>query len=342
MGKDNNQRKNVYFDVINSVKGGSGKTTFAFALAHTLSRAKVLTKVFVIDLDLRGSSWVINYKRFIGRDNGRPYNESGIKNPEYPFIDRLIAQYDYLETKEPWAYITTQKDEDSKKFYLCAADDQFSEQIGDIEVDIFEQTIYKLIMNGIKETDDEKEIHFILDMPPSYERHAERILKHLLISGSSILYNNKIFIETDPDANYNQYKVNLFMMAAASPDHIRQNYNYIVEWLKQRTYSDEMIHMLKDERLFIRPVISDVTDITIKNIEKELLASSNALIQMIREKISERADGDYWKGQIYDYKMIEHFPVDKISIPDEYYGITEPYTSEKLVEWESAVNSVRV
>ncbi len=341
MSEKSEKSRNVYFDVINSVKGGSGKTTFAFALAHTLSCAKKQTKVFVIDLDLRGSSWIINYKRYIGRENGGPFIAPDIKRPDYPFVDRLIAKYDYLRAAEPWGYIRTEKEGKESRFYLCAADDQFSEQIEDIEVDIFEQMIYKLILNGMEETNaEDEEIHFILDMPPSYERHAERILKHLLISESSILYKNKDFNKGE-EANHKQYYVNLFMMAAASQDHIKQNYNYITDWMKHRTFASAMIHMLEKKRLFIRPVINDVTEVTIANIEGELIKQGNTQMKGIREKISGRADRDDWKEQILDYRMVEHFPPDIIALSDGSFSTAEvPCTSGGLTGWEKAINRV--
>ena len=74
MGK----KKRIIFDVINSVKGGSGKSTFSLLLAAYFASKKD-TAAYIIDLDLRGTSGENNYKHCL--KGGGPKNGCSYKRP---------------------------------------------------------------------------------------------------------------------------------------------------------------------------------------------------------------------------------------------------------------------
>ena len=56
------EKTRFHFDVVNSVKGGSGKSFFALQLAafHAFKGRAA----YIIDLDLRGTSWEPNYENY--------------------------------------------------------------------------------------------------------------------------------------------------------------------------------------------------------------------------------------------------------------------------------------
>lgn len=308
MANEKTNKTKIVFDVINSVKGGSGKSTFALGLAYYLIWSETKTKVFIIDLDLRGSSWAIKYKNYITKDNEGLWDEKNYRN--YPFINRLVTRYDHFEGSNLWSHIDTKTEdkEDSRCFYLCPADDQYDERIDEIEIDMFEHMIYRLIKNGLKEEQEKyEEIHFILDMPPSYESHAERILKHLLTSINSNLYQNK-FLSGNNDS-FDAYIVRVFMMAAISQDHIVQNNHYIDQWIAQRSYSSAIISLLEQKRLVIQPILNDVTNITTENEEIVDTAKKGGTdgIEKIREELSKSSDPNIIRNSIKDYGDIQHF-----------------------------------
>ena len=70
-------------------------------------------------------------------------------------------------------------------FSLCVGKPTVDEDIDDLKTDLFENAVFHVIdqiyTRHCQSSDEIEEIHIILDMPPSYERHAERILRRLLL-----------------------------------------------------------------------------------------------------------------------------------------------------------------
>lgn len=315
-----NKVKRVFFDIVNSVKGGSGKSTISLLLAAYCSSDEYFkdsgseeTKrrkaaAYIIDLDLKGTSWEKNYGHFITTKyydpkdtitlynyylNSIPINGStlssrnSIRYHQYPFFNTIMKDYKSFRSKSFWSEIPFRVNTDSTKdadykIRICPASSTSGENIDKIEVDIFENTLQQLILDILYShlmkpdleisTEDESsadDIHIILDMPPSYERHAETVIKHLLTNSNSELYqkaeNNEGPFEKKSSNNYFEpYVINLFMPCAVSNAHIEQNGIYLLEWFQNAHYSDRVHNMLTEERLRVRYIINDISDYSSK------------------------------------------------------------------------------
>lgn len=260
------KKTKIFFDVVNSVKGGSGKSTFSLLLAgfHALKQNR---RTYIIDLDLRGTSWEKNYGYYIktnllGPDGNQlilSSVEDSSKIEEVAFIDKLMWNFEAFKNREFWMNIEMKKNNPGRELkaelQLAIGRTDFGNQIGQLEVDLFENAIYHIICNELA-TDHEgiEEIHFIFDMPPSYEQHAERVLKHLLTSENSFLW------KSDPFEGYERYTINLYMVSAISPAHIEQNVVYLEHWLRDISFSSRVVDLISNERLLIRYVGNDVSN----------------------------------------------------------------------------------
>lgn len=283
--------KRVIFDVVSSVKGGSGKSTYSLLLAlHYNSTPGSIA--YILDLDLRGTSWEKNYGHYIKT----PFFDSDDKNSledyykasfedlsvltpqqeglrkditskriryrNYPFINSLMWDFKAFRSKSFWSEIDFGIDSRIGTVRLCLSKTDNGNDVDQIEVDIFEHTIFQIILHILDHHRSQKnigEIHIILDMPPSYEKHAEAILKHLLVSEDSKLFQlakdrkNQFYDKsTDATAYYLPYEIRLFMLCTINPAHLEQNGVYFFHWLKERKYSDALKDLIKDTTVQIK------------------------------------------------------------------------------------------
>ena len=280
---DTAKKKEVYFDIANSVKGGSGKSTFSLLLAAACNR-KEHADAYILDLDLRGTSWEKNYDSYlstgaiIDQDGNRPTlrSLSNGARPEdiqdyekYPFINSLMWNTNRLRVEDCWSEIFFD-DEDVKvegssnsRIRVFPAKAKNGKDIDKLEVDIFEHAIEQIILTIMEQTagdNNVNELHFILDMPPSYEKHAERIIKHLLTSQDSDFYRlcekrEGVF------KVFNDYNVNLFMVCSLSPAHVIQNSLYVKSLLDHPNYSNALQKLVYDKRFSINFILNDISNL---------------------------------------------------------------------------------
>lgn len=333
--------KRVFFDIVNSVKGGSGKSTISLLLAAYCSSDEYFkdssneeTKrrkaaAYIIDLDLKGTSWEKNYGHFITtkyydpKDNITLYNyylnsipingstissRNSIRYHQYPFFSTIMKDYKSFRSKSFWSEIsfrvkTDPPTDDDYKIKICPASSTSGESINQIEVDIFENTLQQLILDILDShlmnldlgigTEDEisaDDIHIILDMPPSYEQHAEAVIKHLLTNSNSELYQKAQdkegpFKKNSNDSFFKPYVINLFMPCSVSNAHIEQNGIYLWDWFQNAHYSDRVHDMLADNRLRVRYIINDISNYSPK-IKKEYNSSEEEWIKGIYAQLS--------------------------------------------------------
>ena len=294
MKANNCLAKEVTFDVVSSVKGGSGKSTYSLLLAAHYNM-KPRSVAYILDLDLRGTSWETNYGRYIktrffeSEPNSLDSFYSAVYEelPEdrhtdtadekkvsediinkrryynqYPFINSLMLDFGAFQSKYFWSEIAFRSNTDSGIIRICPAKTDKGNDIDQIEVDVFEHTvgqIIRYILDYHRADRDLEEIHIILDMPPSYEKHAEAVVKHLLTSESSQLFREavgreKLFhMDLDHDtAYYLPYKLRVFLLCAMNPAHLEQNALYLLHWLNDRKYSDGVIDLIKDKDVLIK------------------------------------------------------------------------------------------
>ncbi len=238
--------------VVNSVKGGCGKSTFCLFLENYLLESQknnlietdenkekdlVNRNPIIIDLDLSGSSWYRNNKNFLERRDVK-------------FIDDLIEDFnrnirrEYIfRIKEN---ITNREASDSEReeryLEIVMADPDRAGNIKGEELDLFENSIYRLI----KELVAKGKTDIILDMPPGYESYTERIVKHLLFDLSSSLYKEYVI----PDNNKTKYKVKLYMLSGIDFA-MEGNVKYINDFYIKANYSAVTENLKADNIYFI-------------------------------------------------------------------------------------------
>ena len=282
---DTTLAKKVVFDIVSSVKGGSGKSTYSLLLAAYYN-AQPNTIAYVLDLDLRGTSWEKNYGIYINTRFFENQDENSLSDYynasceealalqenskemrkryiDYPFINSLMWNFKAFKSREFWSeinYKAEYKDKlEEKIIRLCPACVQDGAEIDQLEVDIFEYTISQIILyileHHYSHDDDKEEVHIILDMPPNYEKHAEAVVKHLLTNNGSKLFQTAknrdgcFKVNSNLAAkHYLPYQIHLFMLCAISPAHLEQNSYYLYRWLKDRKYSDGLVDLLNDKR----------------------------------------------------------------------------------------------
>ncbi len=377
------ESKKVFFDIANSVKGGSGKSTFSLLLAAYYNSIeptkpegkddKSRTVAYIIDLDLRGTSWEKNYGRYIttpyfdANDDNTLLHYSTAKDEtankgkadasrkeriinysHYPFINSLMHNCDRYRNSMFWSEIpfifrkTRPIDDilsgfDSlPKLFLCPARTSRGTEVDQVETDIFEHTIYQMILdilNRHRVDDTIDAVHIIFDMPPSYEKHAESIIKHLLTSQNSELFQmakneEGLFRGKDKGNSKNDreyylpYVVNVFMLSAVDSAHVEQNGVYLYHWFQNLGYSDSLSALMMDNRFRIRYVLNDISNVVTSDPK---LSKTQALAEWA-ESNEKRMEGDnssYYKKvkdvvesitmqkptSIVSFRFLKHLPL---------------------------------
>lgn len=317
---DTEEKTRFHFDVVNSVKGGSGKSFFALQLAayHALKGRAA----YIIDLDLRGTSWEKNYGKYIippDPNKSKTIEAWKADEHDYPYIDRLMWHYENYKSSGIWSEIKVRhfgnmveeiNPGSERKVFLCFAETGNYHKVDLLEEDLFENTIFQIIQDIWKaKSKADKDVHIILDMPPSYEKHAERVLSHLLLSTNSPFEDmGEAFC----------YSITLFMMSTIAPAHFMQNARYVRSLFEDRQFSSKIVEALTSGNLKIQPVVNDVTDAirTIPGTTKEgIIDTINEQCQEVWEKPPLRRI--VLKDYVRPTECIEHIPtLDSIK---EYY-----------------------
>lgn len=219
----------VYFHVVTSVKGGSGKSTVALLLAdYLLSKGK---EAYVIDLDVCGTSWYVDYK-------------FAYKDEPTKFINRMMYQHctkGYGDNV--WSKLKVTGAEDgnknrSREINVClAANEQLSHSINKSEAELVEHTTYHLIkdaMYGSSRVGEKEEVHIIFDLPPSHETTVEQICHHLLFDQRSVLKRDLVKGDVD-------YQVYFYLVSPADQGSaFLKNVEYIKNFGTNPTYSESL------------------------------------------------------------------------------------------------------
>lgn len=228
--------KKIVFHIVNSIKGGSGKSTVSFFLADHFNRESD-SKAVIIDLDVNGSSW---------------FNDHKIENYENNFIQNYFYKPEDILSRESARIVYRYQDKvdnnDGKiEAYLCDPKNSFL--MSECDLDLFENLIFVIIKHVITNNND-KSLHIIFDMPPSYEEHADRIINHLLIDNNSPLY--KVFND--------KYRIIHYLICACTYSHIQLNKNYLHSIIeeKERSYSSAIKSFFEKEKYNFVFLINDL------------------------------------------------------------------------------------
>lgn len=282
---------NVVFDIVNSVKGGSGKSTVALQLAAfwaSQPNSHISTGAYVIDLDLRGTSWRTNYNSMLARGSsniGKRY----INDLMYgPIPEDSVFWNLKVKCINPLTRL-----EESAEIPICIGDPEATGEITPVKSDLLENAVYKIIRRIIShnmymkqrsmeegtEAGNERkagrgpydEIHIIFDMPPSYEVHAERVITFLLMDKASELFKQL----NDEQITY---KINMLMVYAISKAHLEQNVVYIRNLLKNPGYSSNMNTLIEAKKLSIYFIGNDISN-ALEISQKSVAALAGAAIK---------------------------------------------------------------
>lgn len=368
----------VVFDVVNSVKGGSGKSTISLLLASYFASQND-TVSYIIDLDLRGTSWKDNYKQYMKHEDGESVaTDDNVTERKIIYINDLMNDFSRYKASGFFVKLTTKYDnsvpvsgvpEEPGTVYLCVGQPSASEDIDDLKIDLFENAVFHIIDHiyerHCQSDGTTKEIHIILDMPPSYESHAERILRCLLSGVESQLYRNvrRSMHEAEKYkthdggkyAAFAPYVVNLYMISLWSPAHIELNIGYIKNLFNKQVYASALNELICDGRFCVRFIGNDVanaiSDLKLPNSGKQ---ESNAIEAYIMDHFTDGELANYdasmygerFRKAISSFPIVEHMPFlynkdffsnpsstmkgDVVPLPDKAYGEIKEVVKESL------------
>lgn len=266
----------LVFHIVNSIKGGSGKSTLALLLAahyakesinfsktenttvaiDTETKNKNIDNVFVIDIDLCGSSWKHDYCKISNETYGNKFNF--VTNPK--FINDWMYEGNDVIQKEDWPRLKLKfNDTDAiVNIPVFLADPSRGDSLTECELDLFENTIYRIINSIWNTHTGNRTFHIIIDMPPSYESHAERIHNHLLLDNDSSPLYKDFRREYNKDKDkYPMYQIRHYLVSAISVSHIYLNINYLTQFSKAFTYSTAYKEFLENNGYTFFIVLND-------------------------------------------------------------------------------------
>jgi len=134
------KKDRIYFHVVNSVKGGSGKSTFSLLLADRITCRGELA--YIIDLDVCGTSWYGDYKHFFVGEN-------------HKFINKLMyVPYNSSYPYNIWSKLkTTDTNKKARLLNVCMAGSDPDESIYDkMETELLEDTTLRIIKDAINQS----------------------------------------------------------------------------------------------------------------------------------------------------------------------------------------------
>ena len=251
-----------YFHIVNSVKGGSGKSTFALLLAnHFLTEGKI---AYIIDLDVCGTSWETDFKKFFTKENDFCY----VNDLMYQYCTNGFKHNIWSELKVTDTDANENTTSDNQIKICLAANPRHNKSFNKSEAELLENATYQIILSSINEvlsTHPTKDIaiHIILDLPPNHEQTVEQICQHLLFDQSSRLKqyflqkNKSIDPLADKDTDKSEvkfkykYKVQFYMMTPADQvSALEKNADYIRDLLfEKRKYSSNILAFEANDEL---------------------------------------------------------------------------------------------
>lgn len=222
--------------IVDSVKGGSGKSTFALKMAialkfstdgtHGENKNNAILKPIIVDLDIMGTSWIATFQNMMTNTKSSAYRQI--------FLNDLVIDWNHyksmnfirelqVNTSLPSGsygtidLIPCSNEQSAKERFKIDEDDKSRS----IQYDVFRSRIVKLIeyldMKGYTD--------IILDMPPNSEPYSNCILKYCL-------------------KNFT-HNVNLYMVAAADIAHLESNMKWYNNFIK--SYNSQRSNTILDK-----------------------------------------------------------------------------------------------
>lgn len=266
------------FHVVNSVKGGCGKTTVSLYLANYLRKQDNHYPV-IIDLDICGSTWYSNNKIYI-------------KNEGKVFLNDLFYNFEKNSSKNYLTELNIKDDLNWGKLKVIMVNSNKLTSMDDDTLDIIENTIFQIVHQQSypeydMEAKEEKIIDFIFDLPPGYEKHSERIVRHLLMNLRSPLYKKK-------------YNIYLYMVSTVNQAAFNANLRYVHSLFENPQYSMDNSILKQQNILFI---LNDINSILV-NLQKRTINAQQSLKETLES--TKKAEFSKCKIEILQHIDFEH------------------------------------
>lgn len=296
---DEEKGHKIVFDIVNSVKGGSGKSTVALQLAAFWA-SQTNTDAYIIDLDLRGSSWQKTYEH--------DYNPADKNNL---YINDLMYGFG-PEDSIFWHLAVQCTNAVMNVVYpsnvrLCIGDPSVTGDIDALKVDLLESAVCDIIDRIIAKSEAQNEVHIILDMPPSYESHAERVIKHLLMDKNSNLFKRQY------KDGKSGYYINLLMIYAITASHVDQNIVYLNNFFKQAGFSSALNTFIQNNTFSVFFIGNDVSGVAGTGNEKmdNDIKITARVKYLLKTAITFNNSLDMMKGLQEKLLVIEHMQLSR-------------------------------
>lgn len=312
----------VRFHIVNSVKGGCGKSTFSLYLANYLRRNKSIP--IIIDLDICGTTWYTNNENFIiNKKKCHFLNEMFYDAEKYLGLEHIFM----LHINDP-----SDKSKPDDFLKIVMADPKGLSAMDDDTLDLLESIVYKIVMElcqlKYNSTQSENVLNthetvtdIIFDMPPGYEKHTERILCHLMMDLESKLYQ-----ESKKRNDYNYVKVNEMQVYKKIKE--KSNvYLYMISGLNQASFEANLLYV---QNLFINAKFSTDTEILNKDntyfILNNIPAIKDINLETLLENIRPKLKDYYNLFQKSNIQYIKHcdFEYEKEKLQSIYTSVSNP------------------
>ncbi len=238
--------------IVDSVKGGSGKSTFSAKLALSL-KAQKEKKPCIIDLDLLGTSWYYIYANFVDIDNS--YNN-------IVFLNDLISDFDYYKNLNYFNEIKFSFGVNELPITIpvifCNPNPSEKNLFKVDEQNGYSHVAYSFFFESIKKLVNELEdigfTDIIFDMPPNSEQYSDGILNY--------------YLRTNWESDSKLYMVSSYNMA-----HIKSTFAWYRDFLEKTPSQHNIIPESTSEKKIYHFVFNDVNNtintLNISNIKKE-------------------------------------------------------------------------
>lgn len=291
--------------IVDSVKGGSGKSTFSLKLCCALKSQKD-TNPCIIDLDLLGTSWKHIYEKCLEYSNYKKgksliYLNDLVKDFEYykntQFIQKIniISKLNASSDKEHLVInaVFCDPNPNAKKLYRITD----NEYIPDISYDVFHDE-FMALLNYLNE---EGYTDVILDMPPNSDPYSDKVLHtclkvnwHLNFIQSTSLYMVSSINLAHIKSTFDWYSD--FMDRAPQRIATQNNFSKIKNGVaqkddseeKKKIFESEKSDWFKSERFKFFLVFNEINQPSSYSLENLFLSSKNYSIanQLVYYKVA--------------------------------------------------------
>ena len=292
------EKTKIKFHVVNSIKGGAGKSTFALMLANYLIKEKKET-AYIVDLDLQGSSWEEDFGSFL---QYKPLPKDKSVDTEISVSENIVKELVSTdsECKSIENESVNEEDKDNKRVSRLGAN-----YLNDLMYDIDGNTIQKAVryirttttsVRDIVAPDNNEELY---DIPvyianPSIDRvdevQADLFLNAIykLIEKIEVKHKNEhinIVFDMPPSKDkYAEkvlthllldlnsplfkkisgdfsYEVELYMLTNLTKSHSEKNIAYLKSLVRNRSFSETMVEFIKKDCFKLYFIYNDVSGI---------------------------------------------------------------------------------